>query len=102
MTEKEMLDRAAQAAGIKRRNVRWNPLENDGDALRLAIKVGLTVTPYYFFDERRQKPAIARRPGGMLNDVVGAFPTYEESSLEHDPCAATRLAIVRAAALCAP
>ena len=58
MTDKELLELAAKAAEIKIRwsadslgnqtgpwifNSRWNPLTDDGDALRLAVKLGLDV-----------------------------------------------------------
>ena len=60
----------------------WNPLDNDGDALRLAVKLELSIdfakwcnTVYY----------------GVDNFV-------QEDWHNKDPYAATRLAIVRAAA----
>jgi len=57
MDDRTMLELAAKAAGIKIRFSAggscafddgeywraWNPLENDGDALRLAVKLGLDV-----------------------------------------------------------
>ncbi|VVD96155.1 hypothetical protein PIN31009_01885 [Pandoraea iniqua] len=64
MTDKEMLELAAKAAEMKvkgeidwvdgktmwllvkvdgRPKFRWNPLEDDGDALRLAVKLGMRV-----------------------------------------------------------
>ena len=46
MTDRELLELAAKAAGYKKRFVHylgWNPLIDDGDALRLAVKLGLVV-----------------------------------------------------------
>ena len=51
MTDREMLEAAARAAGQERsvagdlwsnaRGMPWNPLTDDGDALRLAVQLGL-------------------------------------------------------------
>lgn len=77
----------------------WNPLTDDGDALRLAVQLGLNVQPYFFASEKCQKPATAIRPGGgMISDLVACVPEHNESFGKYDPCAATRRAIVRAAA----
>ena len=57
MTDRELLEMAAKAAGYEFKigtkwfnkgnptadNVYWNPLTDDGDALRLAVKLNLTV-----------------------------------------------------------
>lgn len=53
----------------------WNPLEDDGDALRLAVKLNITVDPKYLYKGPWDG-------GGTLCD----------------PYEATRRAIVRAAA----
>lgn len=117
MTDRELLELAAKAAGIaikplEIKNVEYkgddrfigftaglddwprgwfNPLNNDGDALRLAVKLGLTVAP----------------ANGSNSDITEA---YRNSSIlgrssegraelhGSDPMAATRRAIVRAAA----
>lgn len=90
MTDRELLERAARAAGVFRGADRidsginvdgvswpiWNPLEDDGDALRLAVRLKLLGSDNYCF--------------------VTAM--YENG----DPYAATRRAIVRAAAELAP
>ena len=101
MTDRELLELAAKAAGLNIKSyavdtddafihlivgrkftsekVAWNPLTDDGDALRLAVKLGLVVDT---------KPA---------RTYCG---TTSYSSIEDhndDPCAATRRAIVRAA-----
>jgi hypothetical protein len=57
----------------------WNPLTDDGDALRLAVKLGIPFEVDYGVKE-----AIVR---GRFGIDIGS-----------DPCAATRRAIVRAAA----
>ena len=59
MTDRELLEAAAKAAGIRRYDyelrgyffdpefnevVAWNPLENDGDALRLAHRLNISVS----------------------------------------------------------
>lgn len=97
--DKELLELAAKAAGIPDDGngqcvvdeegffVRlWNPIENDGDALRLAVKLSLML------DEITQ--------GYMAGHWVATHTNIEscyEPSLP-DPLAATRRAIVRAAA----
>ncbi len=104
MTDRELLENAAKAAGYTWvRGItddggwwhdhpdsarQWNPLTDDGDALRLAVKLGLIVcimpdvayTGIYL---------PAEFPGGKYD--VGQHH-------DDDPYAATRRAIVRAAA----
>ena len=58
----------------------WNPLTDDGDALRLAVKLGFHVSP---------RSVEVWRDG---KEVINIFEDGE------DPYAATRRAIVRAAA----
>jgi hypothetical protein len=96
MTDRELLEAAAKAAGMNiewqpcgwahnnETGCEWNPLTDDGDALRLAVKLRLTVNCSY-------------------DDVTlcGQEFTQKEVFLERngeDPLAATRRAIVRAAA----
>lgn len=128
MTDKELLEMAAKAAGIEwapattERGIeleplfglwlllhdepyegqrrRWNPLTDDGDAFRLAVKLNLEVKPYFYFNDRCQLSACAAKDGGgILEDVVAYFPdTQKGKELRHDPCSATRRAIVLAAA----
>lgn len=57
----------------------WNPLTDDGDALRLAVKLNIQIE--LNFDE-----------SGCV------YANHFGESLTPDPCAATRRAIVRAAA----
>ena len=56
----------------------WNPLTNDGDALRLAVKLKMTLGV-----------GVARGDAGEATEF---------DLCHRDPCAATRRAIVRAAA----
>jgi Zn-finger protein len=93
MTDRELLELAAKAADIELWHedvftkgltqkisqsgiLCWNPLTNDGDALRLAVK--LRLTPH----------------------IDGNLTDCEDCTVAHldDPYAATRRAITRAAA----
>ncbi len=90
MTDRELLEYAAKAAGVEVLTdyryssdkgiwcgfgdspyAWWNPLADDGDALRLAMKLGIP---------------------------VGVFANYASIANDSDHFAATRRAIVRAAA----
>lgn len=102
-TDKELLELAAKAAGYKDIEhdasglyrvigehedgtlcmVQFNPLTDDGDALRLAVKLGMNV-----------EVCIMK---GIVNVWHGDF-LNKCQKLGSDPCAATRRAIVRAAA----
>ena len=105
MTDRELLELAAKAACIqidrwhgdggdywtgrdaddKDRNpglwIRWNPLRDDGDALRLAVKLKMEVCVWH-------------------SDTTIQTDEVATIKLDHndDPYAATRRAIVRAAA----
>ena len=96
-TDRELLELAAKAAGLTVLTwntkipallltgpTAWNPLADDGDALRLAVKLGLGISI----------PLANKR-----TDVV-CFSHSSVSAIEShgDPYAATRRAIVRAAA----
>ncbi len=92
MTDRELLELAAKAAGIEHvtpmliKRVQWNPLTDDGDALRLAVKLRLSINLTY---------------GDVA--IVGQEHTQAQFCLERnadnsDPYAATCRAIVRAAA----
>jgi hypothetical protein len=114
MTDRELLELAAKAAGLgtlvwgdkyklgddeidctdmpyvrsgqpDEGDVFWNPLTDDGDALRLAVKLGLLVDVWL-----QQKVCIASNQG---EDPVDARVEFGA-----DPYAATRRAITRAAA----
>lgn len=98
MTDRELLELAAKAAGIDAwwsepfgfmllrtdGNRKWSPLDNDGDALRLAVKLRLMVG-------HSQARAIAKLGTGFDD------PGFAEAHGD-DPTAATRRAIVLAAA----
>lgn len=106
MSDKKLLELAAKAVGIKitwcdglprnttgfhpSKNIYaasfWNPLEDDGDALRMAIKLGLTLHVFH------SGPI-------FVGQSITPFTELEiEESAGKDPYAATRRAIVRAAA----
>lgn len=64
----------------------WNPLINDGDAFRLAVKLGLDIIQHSEIKD------------GRLEVAVFYGENLELEQYGSDPYAATRLAIVRAAA----
>lgn len=81
MTDRELLELAAKAAG--RPVWAWNPLDDDGDALRLAVKLKLNVNvEHTSIDVYDQSLKLTRVWATEIDDA----------------CAATRRAIVRAAA----
>lgn len=93
-SDRELLELAAKAAGIDHRRLpdawperfdddQWNPLIDDGDALRLAVKLKIDLKLY---DDH----VVAWFDGGYIG--TGKI-LYGD-----DPQAATRRAIVRAAA----
>ena len=98
MTDRELLFAAAKAAGLNPFTAwgktfvqgdgsppkpEWNPLTDDGDALRLAVKLGIDISQ---FPVTEKVEAWAHMSYGLGEDYKG------------DPYAATRRAIVRAAA----
>ena len=100
MNDRELLEAAAKAAGIRglwvdvglnigsdANPIIWNPLTDDGDALRLAVKLRIDV----FFHASRVEGHVA---GGRIPPVRA----IEREDYGDDPLAATRRAIVRAAA----
>jgi hypothetical protein len=66
----------------------WNPLTDDGDALRLAVKLDISV---------RQQFAVVEADYPWTDEEFNERTTLCEAVLD-DYCAATRRAIVRAAA----
>ena len=92
MNDRELLDWAAKAAEIpfnalphsKSTWSKWNPLTDDGDALRLAVKLGMDLQIY----------------NGSKSSTATERERFTECREVHsnDPYAATRRAIVRAAA----
>jgi hypothetical protein len=106
MTDRELLELAAKAAGIPihvwgakgkesvadmtdpSNHKLWNPLTDDGDALRLAVRLNMEVCSH----------ANADIGGISWADASGHASAYIELPHDSDPMAATRRAIVRAAA----
>ena len=97
MTDKELIELAAKAAGLHVKVASngemglkvhgncnwWNPLTDDGDALRLAVKVGIYVHC---------------RAGSMVTSAIGDGDEWVIENWSNDPTSATRRAITRAAA----
>ena len=112
MSDRELLELAAKAAGVDYKpdnkdwkhddhcafwdyddlctcGARWNPLTDDGDALRLAVKLGLLVD----CDSVLQEVEAVLVMRSHEDDYARMSEKYGT-----DPYAATRRAIVRAAA----
>lgn len=106
MTDRELLELAAKAADLdvfwwpaddpvalrlKRNNDLWSPLTDDGDALRLAVRLRLSILPdgFNFIDSAVEV---------IANTGEEVEPWAAETLDGGDPYAATRRAIVRAAA----
>jgi len=95
MTDRELLEAAAKAAGLLLHDgthvwmegagqwARWNPLTDDGDALRLAVALNIGPQPRAFSGD---------------SSLAGRGKYCIVESHNGDPLAATRRAIVRAAA----
>ena len=106
MTDKELLEFAARAAGYAldedgdRLDERgpsgaplpWNPLVDDGDALRLAVKLSLTIE----FDSMPDGSIVG--VNAPFCDYFGGYKYEWNEWLLNDAHKATRRAIVRAAA----
>ena len=117
MNDRELLEAAAKAAGMgavkdsafrpgsyvvqthEHEWTAWNPLTDDGDALRLAVKlrIDLHTSPIngdavIVTAKHRMRSDLLRQPN----------PTAASENWAPDPYAATRRAIVRAAAALAP
>lgn len=118
MDDRTLLERAAKAAGIEiefkpcskvpyyrgneRTQIYWNPLTDDGDAFRLAAKLYLHINHF-----RPNYPAevVQILPGTHMCGTVEVQREDDDDPLHTewykagaDVCAATRRAIVRAAA----
>ena len=111
MTDRELLELAAKAAGFEKdwqwgvhwlsaaggsvkqdhSWVKWNPLTDDGDALRLAVKLELG------FERGPGEHSRYVRAYQYGIEVVRA-PISVVEDVNDDPYAATRRAVVRAAA----
>lgn len=108
MNDRELLESAARAAGISGTYARmhqtygdqwvdgidaggpayWNPLADDGDALRLAVKLDINL---------RQKFAMVQAEYPWVDDEFNTRKVLCEAVLD-DHCASSRRVIVRAAA----
>jgi hypothetical protein len=101
MTDHELLEFAAKAAGIDVEasvlwgshltdapGKRWNPMLDDGDALRLAVALKLKVDVDASYTETTWHP----------RDPLDPPPCFSSCRHDNDPCAATRRAIVAVAA----
>ncbi len=110
MSDRELLELAAKSAGLNydhRYGIVfgeddcgnatedwWNPLLDDGDALRLAVKLCIGLDHNHAGDQQRYVAGL--RPGceGCFSPVCAVEDEFDESQR----AAATRRAIVRAAA----
>ena len=111
MTDKELLELAAKAAGIELHHWSgdvfikvaddvdddggsWNPLTDDGDALRLAVKLEIkfSTTPSPRHKNKSMWVAFNTKINGANHQNI------LDEDYGDDPYAATRRAIVRAAA----
>ena len=107
-TDRELLELAAKAAGMNTREfatdsitrwhwrddgtyTAWNPLTDDGDALRLAVDLDLAIVPYPIYNKQKHSVLVQKK---NLDES-----RFEKMELHgDDPYAATRRAITRAAA----
>jgi hypothetical protein len=108
VSDRELLELAAKAAGIADAiwsdkfdslllspgREFWNPLTDDGDALRLAVKVGLDVC----IDAPRDAAPFTKVAGYLCLPKIPLEIVHIDEPHDDDPYAATRRAIVRAAA----
>jgi hypothetical protein len=109
VTDSELLELAANGAGFEWRwfgatfcTLRdpemaiykpWNPLEDDGDAFRLAVRLRFDICTEDNDPHPTEDRNISHVNVWPLNGGIGA-----SEELEPDPYAATRRAVVRAAA----
>lgn len=73
---------------------RWNPLDDDGDALRLAVALRLSIDHNHSADQQRWVAADRQGCEGCYSPVSCIEDEFDESQRD----TATRRAIVRAAA----
>lgn len=91
MNDRELLEWAAKAPGVQdlidgeweRKRRTWNPLDNDGQALRLVVKFNLTVSIFHHEVE------VFTEEGECISIAIGD---------DEDKAAIVRRAIVRAVA----
>ena len=119
MTDRELLEMAAKAAGICGHYAChhpqfdndweepgiwfvdkndctscWNPLTDDGDALRLAVKLGIDL----LFSPEDVEAVAAQNAKENDGEMLAPWAWESWTLKNQDPYAATRRAIVRAAA----
>ena len=109
--DRELLELAAKAVGVapvlcydsarnclrigdRKGYALWRPLTDDGDALRLAVKLPLSIDHNHIADQQRWVAADRSGCEGVCSPVSVVEDEFEESGR----AAATRRAIVRAAA----
>lgn len=104
MNDRELLELAAKAAGLdiewqpgdwahdNETGCEWNPLTGDGDALRLAVKLGILVQSECYDDYDDMYAAAYKYNNGV--EIASVRVPYTD-----DPYSATRLAIVQIAAI---
>ena len=104
MSDREMLEFAAKAAGICLEDghhwvggfwTRWNPLADDGDAMRLAVKLGLHARQFPVLDDGMDEP-LRMVEVWRVDDDDPLHVEYVKAG--DDRLVAIRRAIVRAAA----
>ena len=113
MTDRELLEMAAKAAGIVgvwhdrgqcihvtdcagMSDIWWRPFDDDGDALRLAVKLHLDIR-FYWDGCDDQYNTVEAYTHGAKKDAEEPIGFYLRGG-QIDEAAATRRAIVRAAA----
>lgn len=108
--DRELLELAAKAAGVRDFVFcaetgapfdavgYWNPLEDDGDALRLAVKLRIDLKSWIFNDFVVAETHIQSGRGIPLQGDYTPPVNDHKEPRGTDDCAATRRAIVRAAA----
>lgn len=112
MNDRELLEMAANAAGMKgwqwveswgsmaEKRLQggfyfdryWNPIEDDGDALRLAVKLGILVQSECYDDYNDMYAAAYKYDNGV--EIASVQVPYTS-----DPYSASRWAIVQLAAI---
>ncbi|HDR9048795.1 TPA: hypothetical protein QDA94_003027 [Burkholderia vietnamiensis] len=93
MSDRELLELAAKAVNggcwhPLTHSKPWNPLEDDGDALRLAVQLNIRLTIF--------EDTVVKSRAAVWRDGNADCALWEPEG--SDPLAATRRAIVRAAA----
>lgn len=120
MTDREMLELAALAYGFDVATVTssngaestmicdlgdeilcevdWNPRDDDGDSRRLEVKLGIKVVPYPIYREEKHGVIASRKCWAPPEGDNTCFGPEVIERYGDDPCAATRLAVLRVAA----